>query len=58
VVAHFRVIPKLEEKYLCKPWLTINPPFGMIIPGEKTTVEVTVHVDPSTVSALTTGQVG
>ena len=35
VVAHFRLVPKLEEEHLCKDWITVDPEFGMLIPGER-----------------------
>lgn len=40
VVAKFKFIPKLEEKQFCKPWLWINPPYGMLLPGEKLQVNM------------------
>ena len=39
-VAAFRFVPKLEEKQFCKPWMTIHPKFGMLMPGETANVRV------------------
>jgi hypothetical protein len=48
VLAKYKFIPKLDEKVVCKPWLYINPPVALIIPGEKAKVEFTVLVDKKT----------
>lgn len=45
VAAHFRFVPKLEEENLCKPWLTIKPRFGMLLPGESAEITFTAFVD-------------
>ena len=39
-VAAFRFVPKLEEKQFCKPWMTIHPKFGMLMPGETANVRI------------------
>ncbi|KJE90099.1 inositol 5-phosphatase 4, variant 24 [Capsaspora owczarzaki ATCC 30864] len=56
VILQFRFIPKLDEKKFCKPWLRINPPVGMIVPGEKATVELMLMVDATTAASLNTGE--
>lgn len=33
VIAQYRFIPKPEETRPCQPWLFINPPVGMLLPG-------------------------
>jgi phosphatidylinositol-bisphosphatase len=48
----FVFVPKLDEKEICKPWLTIKPQMSMLMPGEKMTIELTIFVDNSTVSDL------
>ena len=44
VVAKYQFIPKLNEKKFCKQWLFINPPFGLLVPGEKLEIKFTVHI--------------
>ena len=56
VVAPFRLVPKLEEKALCKPWVTISPAYGMLIPGEQTEIEVTITINNATAHALNTSR--
>eukprot|EP00026_Physarum_polycephalum_P002205 Phypoly_transcript_02210.p1 GENE.Phypoly_transcript_02210~~Phypoly_transcript_02210.p1 ORF type:complete len:894 (+),score=189.75 Phypoly_transcript_02210:175-2856(+) len=56
VVARFRFIPKLDERKFCKPWLWVSPPFGVITPKEKMTVNLTIHVDNGTVHTLNNGR--
>jgi inositol polyphosphate 5-phosphatase INPP5B/F len=48
VVAHFRFVSKLEEEHLCKPWLTMKPKFGMLLPGETAEITFTVHINTKT----------
>ena len=56
VVAHFRLVPKLEEENLCKEWITVEPEFGMLIPGESIKVNFTVHVENDTAKKLNSGK--
>jgi len=57
VVAHFRLVPKLDESKYCKPWLAVLPTYGMLIPGEKeTTINFTVEVNNDIASALNSGK--
>jgi len=51
-VAHFRLVPKLEETALCKPFITVTPTFGMLIPGESTNITFAVTVDNATAQQL------
>jgi phosphatidylinositol-bisphosphatase len=48
VAAKFQFIPKFEEKRYCKPWMSIQPPFGILSPSEKITIKLTVHIDHAT----------
>lgn len=41
---------------LCKPWMTVAPTYGMLIPGEQTELEVTITIDNSTARRLNTSQ--
>ena len=45
VVAQFRLVPKLDELALYKPWVTVSPTYGMLIPGEQTEIEVTITIN-------------
>jgi len=57
VVAQFRLVPKLDEVTLCKPWMTVTPAFGMLIPGEApATLNFTISIDNATANALNTGR--
>ncbi|KAL7459593.1 hypothetical protein ACHAWC_011346 [Mediolabrus comicus] len=56
VVAQFRLVPKLDEVALCKPWVTVSPTYGMLIPGEQTEVEVTITINNATAHALNTSR--
>lgn len=56
VAAHFRFVPKLEEEAVCKPWLSVKPRFGMLLPNEKAEIAFTVHVDLRTAQALNRGE--
>ena len=57
VVANFRLVPKLDEVSLCKPWMTVTPTYGMLIPGEApTTLDFTITIDNNTAHAVNTGR--
>jgi len=56
VVAQFRLVPKVDEIELCKPWLTVEPTYGMLIPGEQTEIELTITIDNSTAHQLNTSR--
>jgi len=56
VVAQFRLVPKVDEVELCKPWLTVAPTYGMLIPGERTEIELTIAIDNATAHRLNTGR--
>ena len=56
VIARFRFIPKLNEHQHCKPWLWVNPSFGMLVPGERLKINFTAYVDNTTAESLNTGQ--
>lgn len=57
VVAKYRFVPKLDESTLCKPWIKVEPPYGLIIPGEKPAqINVTITVDKSTAQLLNQGR--
>lgn len=56
VVAQFRLVPKVDESDLCKPWLTASPAYGMLIPGEQMEVELTITIDNTTANKINTSR--
>jgi inositol polyphosphate 5-phosphatase INPP5B/F len=45
------------QNAVCKPWLTVTPKFGMIIPGEKpTTMEFSLTISKETAQMLNSGR--
>ena len=56
VRATFRFVPKLEEQQNCKPWLSVNPAYGMLLPGEKAEITLEVFVDEDSARALGCGE--
>ena len=48
----FRFVPKLEERSFCRPWLTVDPPFGFLLPGEHADVKFTLNVNVATARDL------
>ncbi|CAB9525107.1 II inositol 1,4,5-trisphosphate 5-phosphatase [Seminavis robusta] len=57
VVAKYRFVPKLDENTLCKPWIKVEPPYGLIIPGDQpATINVTITVDRHTAQLLNQGR--
>jgi uncharacterized protein YqeY len=39
------------QNALCKPWLTVSPTYGMLIPGEKTEIELLQAYMPEQLSS-------
>ncbi|RKP10570.1 Endonuclease/exonuclease/phosphatase, partial [Thamnocephalis sphaerospora] len=56
VTAQCRFIPKLQESNICKPWLWVNPPTTMLVPGDKATISMTLLVDAVSAPALNAGE--
>jgi len=53
VCAQYRFVPKLDENALCKPWMTVTPTYGMLIPGEQAaTIEVSITINSATAQQL------
>jgi phosphatidylinositol-bisphosphatase len=50
VVCEFHFVPKAKELEICKRWLHIEPTAGIIIPGEKTEIKLTLLIDNGCVS--------
>ena len=56
VVVQFQFIPKLQEERFCKPWLKIEPEFGIIPPGESISIQLCVTVTAESSADLTNGR--
>ncbi|EJK59912.1 hypothetical protein THAOC_19817 [Thalassiosira oceanica] len=56
VVAQFRLVPKGDDTDLCKPWLAVSPTYGMLIPGERMEIELTITIDNVTANKLNTSR--
>ncbi|GKY94005.1 hypothetical protein MPSEU_000367300 [Mayamaea pseudoterrestris] len=57
VVAHWRLIPKLDENVVSKPWITVAPAHGLIIPGSSPSCIVcTVTITKDTAHMLNSGR--
>lgn len=56
VAATWRFVPKPEEKFFCKTWMTVEPAYGMIVPGDKVTITVTVNVDDAVARDISQGR--
>jgi len=56
VQAQFEFIQKPGETSYCKPWLTVEPFSGCIMPGEKCEVRISMNVDKRTGHALNCGK--
>jgi hypothetical protein len=56
VSATFRFVPKLEDEYICKPWLSLKPSFAMLLPSESVTVTIEACVDARFANGLDYGR--
>jgi len=57
VVAQYRLVPKPDETAVCKPWLTVSPMFGLLVPGEQATnISFTISIDRETAQQLNSGR--
>ncbi len=55
VPVQFEFIKKLNDKSFCKPWLSVEPSSGFIMPGDKSDLNVEVYVDKKTAGTLNSG---
>jgi phosphatidylinositol-bisphosphatase len=55
-IAHWRFVPKLEEQWPCKRWMSFEPGLGMLLPGEEAEVSLSALVDAHTADALNTSR--
>ncbi|KIJ42241.1 hypothetical protein M422DRAFT_780052 [Sphaerobolus stellatus SS14] len=51
----FRFIPLEPGEPICKEWLNVKPLNGLLLPGETTSIEITVIIDERTASFLNHG---
>jgi phosphatidylinositol-bisphosphatase len=56
VFLQYQFIPKMNETTFCKPWIWVNPPSGVILPGEKARVNFIMLVDNRTAPKLNLGE--
>ncbi len=56
VPVQFEFIRKLDDEAISKPWLTVEPASGFVMPGEKADVSIEVLVDRRTAGALNCGK--
>ncbi|ORX90705.1 DNase I-like protein [Basidiobolus meristosporus CBS 931.73] len=54
--AHFEILPTGDIMKAARPWLWVNPPKDMLLPGESKQYNVTILVDESSAPALNMGQ--
>lgn len=55
VVVEWSFIPKFGESEFCKGWLRVFPTTGILPPGEKCDVELSLRLDPSTAAMANLG---
>ena len=55
VPVQFEFVKKLNDKSFCKPWLSVEPSSGFIMPGDKSDLNVEVYVDKKTAGTLNSG---
>ena len=56
VPVQFEFIKKPNDKTICKPWLSVEPTTGFIMPGDKVDIKLEVFVSKRTAGGLTSGQ--
>ena len=57
VMAPWRFVPKLQEVALARPWIRVQPTFGMLAPGESVQVRVTVAHSVAVARAAALGRI-
>ena len=55
VPVQYEFIKKLDDKSYCKPWLSLQPSSGFIMPGDKSDIAIEVFVDKKTAGNLNNG---
>jgi len=56
VPVQFEFIKKLNDRFICKEWLAVQPSKGFIMPGDKCDLALEVHVLKTSAGPLTCGQ--
>lgn len=56
VYAEYQFIPKLNDSLICRRWIKISPTSGILLPGEKVSLEFTICIDNSTAPDLNIGK--
>jgi len=56
VAATWRFTPKPEERWFCKTWMTVEPAYGMIPPGGRESLTVTITVDDAVARDISLGR--
>ncbi|KAF9406552.1 hypothetical protein BGZ94_003065, partial [Podila epigama] len=54
--AQYRFKPKHEDEQFAKPWIWVNPPMGLVMPGAEAKIHITVMVDNESASFLNTAR--
>ena len=55
VIAPYRFIAKNEQQQICKPWVTLSPPKGILLQNEEVELTITIHVKQDTAGPLNLG---
>uniref|UniRef100_F7BG47 phosphoinositide 5-phosphatase n=1 Tax=Ornithorhynchus anatinus TaxID=9258 RepID=F7BG47_ORNAN len=56
VPCQFEFINKPDESSYCKPWLTVNPSKGFLLPGSHVEIELELFVNKTTATRLNSGE--
>ena len=56
VPVQFAFIKKLNDKTVCKPWLSVKPVSNFIMPGDKCDIDIEIYVNKKTAGDLNCGQ--
>ena len=56
VAVTWRFVAKLEERVFAKTWLTVDPPYGMLPPGQAATIDLRVTVDDAVARDISLGR--
>ncbi|KAF9109704.1 hypothetical protein BGX27_007295 [Mortierella sp. AM989] len=54
--AQYRFKPKNQDERFCRPWIWVNPPVAMVMPGESAKIHLTVMVDNESAPLLNTAK--
>ena len=56
VAATWRFVPKPEDRTFGRSWLSIHPPYGMLVPGQSVDVSITANVDDAVARDISLGR--